>query len=183
MFVQRARLHAPKPRPNASRRNCEFMRRRLTRQRWPIRQCRGNADHAWRGRGHGEWRRQQSKYRSQGADAPLSEGGSSGVRTHGRSRDRRGESACPPRIAPIWRRFRGAARISRLQRKAHPSAIAGTNTSIARSRFDRTASSPSNRAMMMLVSSRSLPLTGIYPLTVLFYRSSHFRGRHSIEQP
>jgi hypothetical protein len=50
-----------------------------------------------------------------------------------------------------------------------PTAMAGTNTSIARSRFDKTASSPSNRAMMVLVSSRSLPLPGIRPLAMLFY--------------
>jgi hypothetical protein len=36
--------------------------------------------------------------------------------------------------------------------------------------------------MMMLVSSRSLPLAGIYPLAVLFYSSSHFLRRHSIEE-
>src|ERR1039457_285561 len=62
------------------------------------------------------------------------------------------------------------------------SATAGTNTSGARSRLESTASSPSKRAMMMLVSSRNLPLVGINSLALLLDRLDHLPGRDGINR-
>jgi hypothetical protein len=62
-----------------------------------------------------------------------------------------------------------------------PSAMAGTNTSGARSRFDSTAGSPSSNAMMIFVSSRNLPLTGVNLLTLSLDRVNHLLSRSRIE--
>src|ERR1039457_3679303 len=61
-----------------------------------------------------------------------------------------------------------------------PSATAGMNTSAARSRLESTPSSPSRRAMMMLVSSRNLPFAGVNALALLFDRLDHLPSRDGI---
>src|ERR1035441_8608303 len=63
-----------------------------------------------------------------------------------------------------------------------PSATAGMNTSAARSRLESTPSSPSRRAMMMLVSSRNLPFAGVNALALLFDRLGHLPSRHGINR-
>ena len=62
-----------------------------------------------------------------------------------------------------------------------PSAVAGTNTSVARSRFDKVRCSPSSKAMMIFVSSRNLPLGGVNLLTLFLDRLSHLPSRCRVD--
>src|ERR1019366_3011914 len=54
------------------------------------------------------------------------------------------------------------------------------NTSGARSMLESTDSSPSRRAMMMLVSRGNLPLAGVNALALLLDRRDHLPSRHGI---
>jgi hypothetical protein len=59
--------------------------------------------------------------------------------------------------------------------------MAGMKTSGTRSRFDKTASSPSRRAITIFVSSRNLPLAGIHALALYFHRLDHFPCRDHVQ--
>lgn len=48
--------------------------------------------------------------------------------------------------------------------------------------LDSTVSSPSSRAMTMLVSSKNLPLAGIAPLAAFFNRLRHLPRRNGVER-
>ena len=63
-----------------------------------------------------------------------------------------------------------------------PTTTAGMETSDARPNWDSTSSSPSKRAITMLVSSRNLPLAGIHPLAFLFNRLDHFARGGVVQQ-